>query len=119
MWYLLRTQRCEKYLDVTETIYQKAGENCTISINYFIIRLNTLRKMGWEGHVARMVEIINSYNIFVSNAWKKKSLEGLKCEDNIKIDKEDFSEGVDEIHLSQGNVYCRVLIDTILGPQVP
>jgi hypothetical protein len=61
-----------------------------------IIRVTKTRSMRWVGHVARMGEMRNEYNILVGRPDGKRILgkPRRKWEDNIRID-------VDWIHLAQ------------------
>jgi len=60
--------------------------------------------MRWEGHVARMGDMRNSYEISVAKPEGKSSLEGprRRWEDNIRLDlRERGWEVVDWIRLAQ------------------
>jgi hypothetical protein len=50
--------------------------------------MDQLRRMRWAGHIARMGEKMNVYNIFVGKSKMKKPLgqKASMCRDNIKID---------------------------------
>jgi hypothetical protein len=53
-----------------------------------IIRIIKSRRMRWAGHIARMGEKRNAYNILVGNPEGKRPLgrSRPRCEDNIKMD---------------------------------
>jgi hypothetical protein len=53
-----------------------------------IIRMIKSRRMRWAGHMARIEEKRNAYNILVGKPEGKRPLGNPRCswEDNIKID---------------------------------
>jgi hypothetical protein len=60
--------------------------------------------MRWEGHVARIVEKLNTYRILVGKPERKRPLGRLRCtwKDNIKLDHRDIGwDCVDWIDLTQ------------------
>jgi hypothetical protein len=78
--------------------------------------------MRWTGHVARMGEMRNAYNILVWKTEKKKPLERPKrrWEDNIKMDLREVEwEGLDWIHLAQDRGQWRAVVNTAMNHRVP
>jgi hypothetical protein len=66
-----------------------------------IVRVIKSRRMRWEGHVARMGEMKNEYNILVGKPEGKRPRRR-RSEDNIKMDlSETGFGGVDWIKLAQ------------------
>jgi hypothetical protein len=56
-----------------------------------IITIVKLRGMGWTRHVARMVEMRNSYGILVGMSEERRQLgRCTRWEDNIKMDLENI-----------------------------
>jgi len=69
-----------------------------------IIRVNKLRRMKWEGHVAGMGERRNAYNIFIAkHEWKSPfSKPRHRWKDNIRMYLKELEwEVVDWVHLAQ------------------
>jgi hypothetical protein len=70
-----------------------------------IIRLIKSRSIRLAGHVARIGEMSNAYNILVGKPEGKEPLGRPRCrwEDNIRMDLREIEwEGVVWIHLAQG-----------------
>jgi hypothetical protein len=87
-----------------------------------IIRVIKSGRMGWAGHVARMREMRNAYNIFIRISEGKKSRERPTCrwEDNIRMDLGEIEwEVVDWIHLATDTDQCRVLENKVMNVPVP
>jgi len=73
--------------------------------------------MRWAGHVARMREMRNRYNIFVGKPKGNRSRGKPRCswEDNIRIYiREIVWEGVDWIHLLRYRDQWRALVNTVM-----
>jgi hypothetical protein len=69
-----------------------------------IIRVIKSKRMRWEGHIARMVKMRNSYKILVGKPEGKRPLGRPKrrWEDNIKMElKETGFVDVGWIHMAQ------------------
>jgi hypothetical protein len=69
-----------------------------------IIRMIKSGSLRWEGYVARIGEMRNSYRILVVNPEGKRPLGRPRrgCEDNIKMGQREIGwEDVDWIHLAQ------------------
>jgi len=66
-----------------------------------IITVTESRRMNWAGHVARIVKMRNSYNIFIDRPEKwPLGRARRRWEDNIRMDlRETGWESVDWIHL--------------------
>jgi hypothetical protein len=85
-----------------------------------IIRVS--RRMRWAGHVARMGEVRNAYNILVGKPEARKPLGRPRrgWEDNIKMNLREIGFGdVDWIHLAQDRDRWRALVNTIMNLRVP
>jgi hypothetical protein len=75
-----------------------------------IIRVIISRRMKWAGHVARMGEMRNAYNILFGRPRHR-------WEDNIIMEIE--WEGVDWMHLAQDRDRWRALVNTVSSFWVP
>jgi hypothetical protein len=83
-------------------LHNKELHNLYISPN--IIRVMKSRRMRWVGHVSRMGETINAYNILVGKPEGKRTLgrSEHRCENNIRLYFRGVGwEGVDWMHLAQ------------------
>jgi hypothetical protein len=87
-----------------------------------IIRVIKSRRMRWAGHVARMGEVRDAYNILVGKPEERRPLgrPRRRWEDNIKVDFGEIGFGyVDWIHLAQERDRCRALVNTMMSLRVP
>jgi hypothetical protein len=87
-----------------------------------IIRVIKSRRTRWVGHVARMGEMRNAYNIMVGKPEGKRPLgrHRHKWEDNIRTDLREIGcEGVDWIHLTRDRDQRRDLVKTVMNIRVP
>jgi hypothetical protein len=87
-----------------------------------IVRVIRARRMGWEGHVARMGEVRGAYNILVgkSEGWRPLERPGRRWEDNIKMDLGEIRFGdVDWIRLAHYRDRWRALVNTVMSLRVP
>jgi hypothetical protein len=87
-----------------------------------IIRMTKLRRMRWEGHVARMGEKRKAYRLLVGKPEGKRPLGRPRCRwvDNIKMDFGEVGWGdVDWIGLDQVRNRWRALVNLVLNLQVP
>jgi hypothetical protein len=78
--------------------------------------------MKWVGHVARIVDMRNSYKISFGKPEGKRPLGRHRCrwEDNIEMDlRETGFGGVDWINLAQDRDRLPVLVNTVKNHQVP
>jgi hypothetical protein len=69
-----------------------------------VIREKRLKRMTWEGHIARLRKMINVYKIFVGKPDGKRPLGRTRFiwEDNIRMGLREIRwKGVDCIHLAQ------------------
>jgi hypothetical protein len=68
-----------------------------------IIRVNKLRRIRWEGHVARMGDRTGAYRVLVGRPKGKRLLvrSRRRREDNIKKDLQEVEWGMDWIDLAQ------------------
>ena len=68
-----------------------------------IIRVNKLRRIRWEGQIARMGDRTGKYRVLVGRPEGKKILWRPKrrCEKNIKNDLQEVGYGMDWIDLAQ------------------
>jgi hypothetical protein len=79
-----------------------------------IIRVIKSRRMRWVGHIARMREMGNGYNILVGKLEGKRPLGGpmRRWEDNIRMDLREIGwEVVDWVHLAQAVVNTVMKLD--------
>jgi hypothetical protein len=80
-----------------------------------IIRMMTLRRVRWAGHVARMREKRNAYKILVGKSKGKRPL----GRSRIKwVDNEIAWNDMDWIDLAQGRNYWRAFVKTVLNLRV-
>jgi hypothetical protein len=80
------------------------------------------RRMRWAGHVARMGEEMNAYNILVGNLKGKKPLgrPRRRWMDNIKMDLREIGWNVmDLIDLPQDRDQWRALVNGMMNLRVP
>jgi hypothetical protein len=72
-----------------------------VSLLFINIRVTRYR-MRWEGCIARMADIVNSYTILVGKPERKRFLERslLEYEDNIKMYLKDITMGLCELDSS-------------------
>jgi hypothetical protein len=80
------------------------------------------RRMGWVGHVARMGEARDAYNILVGRPEGRRPLgrPRRRLEDNIKMDQEEIVFGdVDWINLAQDRDRWRALVNSVMNLRVP
>jgi hypothetical protein len=85
-----------------------------------IVRVINSRKMGWVGHVARVVEGRGVYRFLVWKPEGKRPLGRPRCrwEDNIKMDLQEVGYGrVDWIELAQDR--WPALENTVMNLRVP
>jgi hypothetical protein len=78
--------------------------------------------MRWAGNVACVIEMINSYNIFIGKPEGKRPLRRPRhrLKDNIRIDLREIEwEGADRIHLAQDRNQWQALVNTVINLQVP
>jgi hypothetical protein len=81
-----------------------------------IIRMIKSRRMRLAGHVARVGDMRNAYNIFVGKPHEERTLGRRKrrWKDNIKMNLLETGFGcVNWIRLARGN-RCRALVNTIM-----
>ena len=87
-----------------------------------IVRVIKLRKMRWEGHVARMGERRDVYGVLVGKSEGKRPLgrPSPRWEDNIKMDFQEVGcGGMDWIELAEGRDRCRTLVNAVMKLRVP
>jgi hypothetical protein len=87
-----------------------------------IARVIKLRRMRWEGHVARMGEGRGVYGVLVGRTEGKKPLgrPRRRWEDNIKMDlRETGIDGANWIRLAQDRVQWRACVNTVMNLRVP
>jgi hypothetical protein len=85
-----------------------------------IVRVIQLRRMRWEGHVARVGEMRKAYDILVGKPEGKRSLgrPSRRCEGNIRMDLSERGwEDVHLIHVSQDRDQWRGLVNTVMNLQ--
>jgi hypothetical protein len=86
-----------------------------------IIRVIKARRMKWAGHVARMVEVRDAYNILVVKPEGRRPLGRPRhgWEDNIKMDFRKIWFGdVDWIHWAQDRDRWQALVNTVMSFRV-
>jgi hypothetical protein len=87
-----------------------------------IVRVIKARRMKWVGHVARMGEVKDAYNILVGRPEERIPLgrPRRRWEDNIKMYLREIGFGdVDWIHLAQDRDRWRALVNTVMNVRVP
>jgi hypothetical protein len=87
-----------------------------------IIRAINSRRIILAGHVARIWEMITTYEVLVGDHERKQELgrPRLRCEHNIKINVEDVAcEGMDWTGLAQCRVQWWALVNTVITLLVP
>jgi hypothetical protein len=77
--------------------------------------------MRWVGHVARVEELRNIYNILIGKSEGKRPLgRTTRKLENIRMDlREIVWEGVDWIPLAQDRNQWRILMNTVMNLRVP
>jgi hypothetical protein len=79
-------------------------------------KLYTSPNIIWAGHVARMGEMKNAYNILVGKpeGHKPLAIPWHRWEDNIRMDRREIGcEDVDWMHPYQGTDQCRAVVNTV------
>jgi hypothetical protein len=87
-----------------------------------IIRIITLSRMRWAGHVARMGEKKNVYRLLVGNPEGKRTLGRARHRwiDNIKTDLlETGLNVVDWIGVAQDRYRWRALVNSVMNLRIP
>jgi hypothetical protein len=87
-----------------------------------IVRVIKSRRMGWDGHVARMGEGRSVYSVFVGSPEGKRPLgrPRRKCENNIKLDIGEIDiDVVNWIKLAQDSFRWRTFMNTVMNLHVP
>jgi hypothetical protein len=87
-----------------------------------IVRVIKARRMRWAGHVARMGEVRDAYNILVGRPEGRRPLvrPRHRWEDNIEMDLREIGFGdVDWIHLVQVRDTWRAVVNTVMNLRVP
>jgi hypothetical protein len=80
------------------------------------------RRITWEGHVARMGKMRNSFKILVGKPerTRPRGRPELRWEDNIGMDLREIKwKDVDWIHVAQNTDEWRTLVNTVMDHQVP
>jgi hypothetical protein len=86
------------------------------------VRLIKARRMGWAGHVARLVEGRAIYRVLVVKPERKRPLGRPRrtWEDNIRMDLQEVGCGcVDWIGLAQNRDRWRALVSAVKNLRVP
>jgi hypothetical protein len=86
-----------------------------------IVRIIKTRRMRWAGHVARLGEVRDAYNILVGRPEGRRPLGRPRCRwEDIKMDLREIGFGdVDWIHLAQDRDRWRVFVNTVMNLRVP
>jgi hypothetical protein len=87
-----------------------------------IIRIIESRRMGWSGHVARMLEKRNAYRLLVGNPEGKRPLGRpiRRRVDNIKMDLGGVGWGdLSWIGLAQDRNRWRALVNVVMNLRFP
>jgi hypothetical protein len=87
-----------------------------------IVRMIKLRRMRWEGHVARMGEGRCIYRVLVGRPESKRPVERprRRWEDNIKMYLRKIGiDGAKWIQLAQGRVQWWGCVNTVMNLRVP
>jgi hypothetical protein len=88
---------------------------------HLTLRVIKLRRMRWEGHVARMGEKRNAYRILVGKPEGKRPLgrPRRRWVDNIKRNLRNIGwDGIDWIDLAQDRDQWRALVNTVMNLRV-
>lgn len=92
----------------SDKVIQKIAHRADLLSVFFTKRIVKSRMMRLVGHIARMGEMSNAYNIlFGKPLMLKKGIKEISC------------EGVDCIHLVQDRVMWRVFINTVIHFRLP
>jgi hypothetical protein len=87
-----------------------------------IIRIIKSRRMGWEGHAARMWKKRNAYRLLVGKPEGKRPLGRPRCRwvATIRMDRGEVGWGnVDWISLAKDRNRWRALVNSVLNLWVP
>ena len=87
-----------------------------------IVRMITLRRMGWVGYVAHMGEWRGVYRVLVGKPEGKRLLgrPRRRWVDNIKMDLQEVGcAGIDWIELTQDRDRWRTLVSAVMNLRVP
>jgi hypothetical protein len=87
-----------------------------------IVRVIKLRRMRWEGHVARMGEGRGVYRVLVGRPERKRPLARprRRWEDNIKMDLREIGiDGANCNRLAGDKVQWRAFVNTVMNFGVP
>jgi hypothetical protein len=80
-----------------------------------ITRVIESRRMRWAGHVARMGDIRNAYNILVGKPERKIPIGKTGVDGKMLLEWILRSEGVDWIHLAQDRDQWRALANMVMN----
>jgi hypothetical protein len=86
-----------------------------------IIRVIKSRRMRWSGHVVRMGELRDAYNILIGRPEGRRPLgrPRRRWEDNIKMDLREIGFGYEDwIHFAQDRDRWRALVNTVMNLRV-
>ena len=92
---------------------------CTV---HHIVGVIKSRRLRWTGHVARMEECRNTFNILTGKPTGKRPLgrPRLRWEDNIRMDLEDIGINTRSwVDSAQDRNYWRALANAALNLRVP
>jgi len=87
-----------------------------------IVRVIKLRRMRWDGHVARMGEERGVYRVLVGKPAGRRPLGRPRCRwvDNIRMDFQEVGCGyMDWIGLAQDRDRWRTLVSAVMNLRVP
>jgi hypothetical protein len=87
-----------------------------------IVRVIKSRRMGWDGHVARMGEGRGAYRVLVGRYEGKRPLgrPRRRWEDNINMDLGEIGiDGANWIWLAEDRVQWRAFVNTVMNLRVP
>jgi hypothetical protein len=87
-----------------------------------IVPVSKSRSMRWEGHVARMREVICAYRILVGRPEGRRPLgrSRRRWQDNIKMNFQEVGWGsMDWIELAQDRDRWRALVNAVMNLRVP
>jgi hypothetical protein len=105
-------------------IITEAGKDCIMRrfiASPNVIRVTKSRGMRWEGHVSRVEDMRNAYNILVGKPAGKRPVgrPSLRWEDNIRMELKELQlEGVDWMHLAQDKDKWRTLVNMKMNLRV-